>query len=1037
MSNKENNTEFLSLVQGQQFKKKYKTNSNPNKSKNNGNKNNGNKNKNNVKKEGFTTLSDDSTNLGPNNNPVFINEYTRMKVNNAQNQNNLTELQDLQSQYNNLLSNYNDLTNQIKTVTAQNMERISSSNPYLGQNITLNNTSGSLPVIDAGVGGYVTSQGNFKSYPDTTTMNATIGQNGCPTNVTGNVQPNTYSNLLQQGSDMVSGQSCGNENKNVYVSSIINNPKANYQGCYADNTTAPYTMTFIGDTPPPPTNTNVSIANGNFNEPQIPANTYVGYWGTTTVPGWYFNAMLVNSYTNSSYPIPYPGGNQCVSIYYNQYIYQVLNLPAAAYTLSFYLCGSNVGGAGNPINITIASTNSPQTQATQTFNVTPPVNIWTIYSENFNITTTGPFQITFAGVTNGLYSALANVSLSSTTSNTSSSSSGSYTYSACEEAAIDGGYQYFALQDVNPATSQGYCAVSNDGIASTINGISNSASSQTALWASNTANQSGNSASFDNGSLSVVNSNGTAVFSTPNSTPPPNNYIGCYKDKTSRAMTAYNNGKRPYNNTTCQQAAESIGATYYGLQSSNTGQNAQCFTSNNLSQAQKYGVAKNCTRISDGSWTGGDWSNAIYTTDTPETSYFLILQDDGNMCIYQGSGPNDNQGYIWCTMTNGQQQQGNPLMIAANNKFGQNWMPSGSVLNPGEYLSSTTGSLVLMMQSDGNLVLYTYQLASSCQKMADGNMGGGQGANALYELNQVGFPSNLGSVGYVDGDAVLHPYPSSMLGYSNEYDIYPNFDSSGNDLSQVQVNSVNDCKQQCNSYDGNQCAGFVFQKASNICNLKSAGVYPQSPRQVTSGYTLGVRKPTIINNNPNVNPNVAAFFGSKMVEIDSIQYQNYPQGDAMTPDSNYYNNPAITENIKNQITQIQNQLTSVASQIANKMEEMYNQDQNVVSKMNMNDEQFKQQILMYKSVTMKEQGLRQGPNQGSNQGPNSNFNSNFGNKLGPNREGIEGLQNMSQNDINGLLKDSDLLVLQENYGYIFWSILAVGLLSVTVNVMKR
>ena len=82
---------------------------------------------------------------------------------------------------------------------------------------------------------------------------------------------------------------------------------------------------------------------------------------------------------------------------------------------------------------------------------------------------------------------------------------------------------------------------------------------------------------------------------------------------------------------------------------------------------------------------------------------------------------------------------------------------------------------------------------------------------------------------------------------------------------------------------------------------------------------------------------------------------------------------------------------------------------------------------------MKEQGLRQGPNQGSN----SNYNSNLGNKLGPNREGIEGLQNMSQNDINGLLKDSDLLVLQENYGYIFWSILAVGLLTVTVNVMKR
>ena len=290
----------------------------------------------------------------PRHKPVFINEYTRMKENNAQSQRNLAELQQLQSQYNNLLSNYNDLTNQVKTVTKQNMERISSNNPYLGQNITLNNESGSLPVIDAGVGGYVTSQGDFKSYPDSGTMNATIGQNGCPTNVIGNVQPNLYSNLLQQGTDMVSGQSCGNENKNVYVSSIIKNPNATYQGCYADNATSPYTMTFIGGSPPSPSPiNNATIVNGNFNEPQIPANTYTSYLGSTTVPGWYFNAMLVNSFKNSSYPIPYPGGNQCVSIYYNQYIYQDINLNVGTYTLSFIACGDKIGGAGNPINITI------------------------------------------------------------------------------------------------------------------------------------------------------------------------------------------------------------------------------------------------------------------------------------------------------------------------------------------------------------------------------------------------------------------------------------------------------------------------------------------------------------------------------------------------------------------------------------------------------------------------------------------------------------------------------------------------------------
>jgi hypothetical protein len=64
------------------------------------------------------------------------------------------------------------------------------------------------------------------------------------------------------------------------------------------------------------------------------------------------------------------------------------------------------------------------------------------------------------------------------------------------------------------------------------------------------------------------------------------------------AMTAYNKGKQSYNNKSCQNAAASIGATYYALQNSKSGQNAQCFTSSNLSQATQYGVASNCTQIS-------------------------------------------------------------------------------------------------------------------------------------------------------------------------------------------------------------------------------------------------------------------------------------------------------------------------------------------------------------------------------------------------------------------------------------------------------
>ena len=118
------------------------------------------------------------------------------------------------------------------------------------------------------------------------------------------------------------------------------------------------------------------------------------------------------------------------------------------------------------------------------------------------------------------------------------------------------------------------------------------------------------------------------------------------------------------------------------------------------------------------------------------------------------------------------------------------------------------------------------------------------------------------------------------------------------------------------------------------------------------------------------------------------------------------------------MTQIQNQLTNVGGQIADKMEELYRHDKDIVKKMNMNDEEFKKQILMYKSTDMKSRNL-------------------VGAKLNSNSKKVEGMQNLGISDINGMLMDSDLRILQENYGYIFWSILAVGLLTVTVNVMKK
>ena len=132
------------------------------------------------------------------------------------------------------------------------------------------------------------------------------------------------------------------------------------------------------------------------------------------------------------------------------------------------------------------------------------------------------------------------------------------------------------------------------------------------------------------------------------------------------------------------------------------------------------------------------------------------------------------------------------------------------------------------------------------------------------------------------------------------------------------------------------------------------------------------------------------------------------------PSATQYNDPVINETLRIQLEQNKTKQINITTQIADKMKQMYAEDQNLPQKMNMTNDEFKNQIKKYNSVNITESKL-----------------------LSNNTKVIEGMQNLNINDINGMLLDSDMRILQENYGYIFWSILAVGLLTVTMNVIKK
>jgi hypothetical protein len=573
-------------------------------------------------------------------------------------------------------------------------------------------------------------------------------------------------------------------------------------------------------------------------------------------------------------------------------------------------------------------------------------------------------------------------------------SSGSYSYDMCKQEAVNLGFPYFALQNVNLSTNLGYCGVSQSEINVTQPGISYVPTAQVPLWSSSTSGQTGNTAILTNvGSLSVINSNGTSVYSTPMTTTIPSNYLGCYGDGPNRAMALYNNGSQQYSNSQCQQIAQQNGATYYGLQNSTSGTTAQCALSSNLSQTTGYGKASNCTQLTDGSlsgsFSGGGWSNAVYNTTNPSSIYFLILQDDGNMVIYRGSGPNDNQGVVWASNTQNQQQQSNSAYSSANGKYGQNWISSGSTLAPGDFVGSTNGSMALIMQSDGNLVLYTFKNAINCQKMSDGNMGGGVGANALNKLNETGYQSNMAQLAYVDPNSEIHMYPSSNIELTTNYTEFTQTNSIGNDIEGVSYGNatVEQCKETCNA--NSNCYGFVMGSEGNVCIPKTSSMYPAGNKQYDSNFTTYVRERQPMNPPIGVSYNVN--------NTDSITFQNYVNGGNFQTSYGLANASAEQ---KQQLQKMETELNTLASQISTLNTTLNDNNKLTNNQSSINLTGINTYLSDLKSVYNK-------------------------------------LTNVSNNNnVENILNDSDIVVLQQNYDYLFWAIIASSVVLISMNILK-
>jgi hypothetical protein len=122
---------------------------------------------------------------------------------------------------------------------------------------------------------------------------------------------------------------------------------------------------------------------------------------------------------------------------------------------------------------------------------------------------------------------------------------------------------------------------------------------------------------------------------------------------------------------------------------------------------------------------------------------------------------------------------------------------------------------------------------------------------------------------------------------------------------------------------------------------------------------------------------------------------------------------SLTSDEMNNYNNQTGKLGTLGQQTGNATTKMYGFNNNLSNELKTNDKQFYKNNQEYNKVTNK-------------------IEDDF--KL---TEHKDGMQNLKIDDVNGILDDTDLRVLHQNYTYILWSILGIGVLTATLSTLKK
>ena len=441
------------------------------------------------------------------------------------------------------------------------------------------------------------------------------------------------------------------------------------------------------------------------------------------------------------------------------------------------------------------------------------------------------------------------------------------------------------------------------------------------------------------------------------------------------------------------------------------------------------------------------------TSSSNNTPCYLILGDDGTMKIYRfpknlygtymttppditdpTKSPSSND-LIWSSVNPTKQLISNPNYTAAKGKgytlftSGTNWVAAalagGITLNPGEFIGSPSGNIYLIMGADGTLSLNTSKYASTCKaNSVTGVMEGGINSASVYKVNTVSdnLFTFLGKLFFINDDASLKEYPDTNKKLSNDYIQVSSYDTPV-DTDALKYNigtpttgkTLADCKIACNG--NTNCYGYSYTTTSsssnNICNLKGSNIkQDKGDGPATLGTDLYVRKETYKSNIPGVANTFSSIF--------SNQKQNYSV-DASNKNvpPNYGINTLVPDK-RIQLADLQTQLDDLQSQM-----DVYTGTSSSGTSGGSSSSNYGSSSSNYGTGTS-------GSSSSSSSG-NNPLNSII-KEIESTEKKISNIQSVKNTNLDNMLGDTDLIVLQENYKYLCWSILASASVLIYVNV---